>query len=216
MSDQLQMFEPTICADSRNAISSQESADGPTRLGSRTGRRKDLAGLVRAHASHLLIAASEKVLTTIGTSGRRGSTLLRSLALQLSLGNKLQAKLPWDGWITYSTIWKERATPAGRRICALRVSDRRSGGRGFIGWQTPTTRDGKGQSGRGNRIKRGKNGRLHVANLCDQLVDYGRPDLVRSPQFRSWLMGYPEQWDSAGVTAMQSIRGSRKSLSRRS
>ena len=63
-------------------------------------------------------------------------------------------------------------------------------------WQTPTTRDGKGQSGKGNRIKRGKNGRLHVANLCDQIVDIGRPDLVRSVKFRQWLMGWPEGWTS--------------------
>lgn len=65
-------------------------------------------------------------------------------------------------------------------------------------WQTPTTRDGKGQSGKGNRIKRGKNGRLHVANLCDQIVDCGRPDLVRSIPFRYSLMGWPIGWtDSA-------------------
>ena len=61
-------------------------------------------------------------------------------------------------------------------------------------WQTPTTRDSKGQSGKGNRIRRGKGGRLHVANLCDQIVDCGRPDLVRSIQFRYSLMGWPQGW----------------------
>lgn len=61
-------------------------------------------------------------------------------------------------------------------------------------WQTPTTRDGKGQSGKGNRIKRGKGGKLHVANLCDQIVDCGRPDLVRSIPFRYSLMGWPDGW----------------------
>lgn len=60
-------------------------------------------------------------------------------------------------------------------------------------WQTPTTRDAKGQSGRGNRIRRGRNGKLHVANLCDQIVDLGRPDLVRSVKFRLMLMGWPEE-----------------------
>ena len=72
----------------------------------------------------------------------------------------------------------------------------RSTGSEFGYWQTPTTRDGKGQSGKGNRIKRGKNGRLHVANLCDQIVDIGRPDLVRSVKFRLALMGWPEGWTS--------------------
>lgn len=61
-------------------------------------------------------------------------------------------------------------------------------------WHTPTTRDWKGQSGRGNRIRRGKNGRLHIANLCDQIVDFGRQDLVRSTTFREWLMGLPIGW----------------------
>jgi hypothetical protein len=61
-------------------------------------------------------------------------------------------------------------------------------------WQTPTTRDGKGQSGKGNRIKRGRNGRLHVANLCDSIIDIGRQDLVRSVTFRLKLMGWPIGW----------------------
>ena len=58
-------------------------------------------------------------------------------------------------------------------------------------WQTPTTRDYKGQSGLGNRTRRGKIGKPHVANLCDQIMDIGRPDLLRSPTFREWLMGLP-------------------------
>jgi hypothetical protein len=37
----------------------------------------------------------------------------------------------------------------------------------------------------------GGGGRLHIANLCDQLVDFIRPDLVRSTTFREWLMGLP-------------------------
>lgn len=61
-------------------------------------------------------------------------------------------------------------------------------------WQTPTTRDGKGQSGLGNRTKRGKPGKPHVANLCDQIVDCGRPDLVRCIEFRYRLMAWPTGW----------------------
>lgn len=61
-------------------------------------------------------------------------------------------------------------------------------------WQSPTTRDAKGQSGRGNRIKRGQNGRLHVANLCDQIEDLDRPDLIRSVSFRETLMLWPDEF----------------------
>lgn len=73
-------------------------------------------------------------------------------------------------------------------------------------WQTPTTRDGKGQSGKGNRIKSGKGGRLHVANLCDQIVDCGRPDLVRSISFRYSLMGWPDGWTDFAPLAMDKFR----------
>jgi hypothetical protein len=73
-------------------------------------------------------------------------------------------------------------------------------------WQTPTTRDGKGQSGKGNRIKRGKGGRLHVANLCDQIVDCGRPDLVRSIPFRYSLMGWPHGWTGCEPLEMDRFR----------
>jgi hypothetical protein len=73
-------------------------------------------------------------------------------------------------------------------------------------WQTPTTRDAKGQSGKGNRIKRGKGGRLHVANLCDQIVDCGRPDLVRSIPFRYSLMGWPHGWTGCEPLEMGKFR----------
>jgi hypothetical protein len=73
-------------------------------------------------------------------------------------------------------------------------------------WQTPTTRDGKGQSGLGNRTKRGKNGRLHVANLCDQIVDCGRPDLVRSIPFRYSLMGWPHGWTDCAPLGMDKFQ----------
>lgn len=78
-------------------------------------------------------------------------------------------------------------------------------------WHTPTTRDYKGQSGRGNRLRRGTNGRLHIANLCDQLVDTGRQDLVRSTTFREWLMGLPIGWTALEPSEMPSSRKFRKS-----
>ena len=73
-------------------------------------------------------------------------------------------------------------------------------------WHTPTTRDAKGQSGKGNRTRRGKPGKPHIANLCDQLVDVGRQDLVRSVTFRQWLMGWPEGWTSYMPLATDKFR----------
>jgi len=83
-------------------------------------------------------------------------------------------------------------------------------------WHTPTTRDFKGQSGRGNRERRGRNGTLHVANLCDQLVDIGRPDLIRSYTFREWLMGLPIGHTDCGPSGTPSSRKSRSSSAEQS
>lgn len=78
-------------------------------------------------------------------------------------------------------------------------------------WHTPTTRDYKGQSGAGNRKRRGRGGRLHIANLCDQIWDTGRLDLVRSPTFREWLMGLPIGHTVLKQSATLSSPRSRKS-----
>jgi hypothetical protein len=107
--------------------------------------------------------------------------------------------------------WKRQVTPSGRSWWALSTSEHRKAGSAHGFWQTPTTRDYKGQSGLGNRQRRGKNGRLHVANLCDQLVDIGRPDLVRSYTFREWLMGLPIGFTASVRSATPSSRKSRKS-----
>lgn len=88
-----------------------------------------------------------------------------------------------------------------RADCSARLKRvQRSGAIGFSFWQSPTTRDAKGQSGRGNRIKRGNGDRLHVANLCDQLEDMGRHDLIRSVSFRETLMGWPDAFCDIAMT----------------
>lgn len=85
--------------------------------------------------------------------------------------------------------------------CSARLKRaQRSGVTGYSFWQSPTTRDAKGQSGRGNRIKRGNGDRLHVANLCDQLEDMDRPDLIRSVSFRETLMGWPPAFCDIATT----------------
>jgi hypothetical protein len=113
-----------------------------------------------------------------------------------------------EGWTLFSATWPSTGMTRNGIAWAPTNLVRPSAENASGYWQTPTTRDAKGQSGLGNRIKRGKNGRLHVANLCDQLVDIGRPDLLRSPTFREWLMGLP-----IGHTALERLvtRSSRKS-----
>ena len=96
-----------------------------------------------------------------------------------------------EGWEQYSETWPSVGMTRNGIAWAPTKLVRPSIVNASGYWHTPTTRDYKGQSGLGNRTRRGRNGNLHIANLCDQIVDIGRPDLVRSPTFREWLMGLP-------------------------
>lgn len=192
-----------------SAISSPASAGGASQLALPDGPTTVSCGPEVAHASHSADRARERDLTTLGTCGRNGVALSASENLQLSLVSRLKGRVRGLGSTSFTLTWKPMVTPSGRSYCLLRASALRKDATGHGSWQTPTTRDGKGESGKGNRIKRGKNGRLHVANLCDQIVDLGRRDLVSSTRFRNWLMGYPEQWEAARPTAMPSFRRSR-------
>lgn len=75
-------------------------------------------------------------------SGPHGSISSASAALQSSLANRLQARS--TGSILYRLTWKERVTPSGRAISALRASAARISASEFTSWPTPTTRDHKG------------------------------------------------------------------------
>jgi hypothetical protein len=68
---------------------------------------------------------------------------LSSASLQQLLENKLRARS--TGSILYRLTWKERVTPLGRVICALRASTAHISVKDFIlsGWPTTTTRDHK-------------------------------------------------------------------------
>jgi hypothetical protein len=58
----------------------------------------------------------------------------------------------------YCLTWKQRATPAGRSISALRASVLRISASGFggleQGWPTPSARDYKGESGAGRQERK--------------------------------------------------------------
>lgn len=201
---QLRMFDQTICEGSSSAISSPGLADGAMPCVSPDGPMTVASGPGVVPASRGAWRETAMAPTIRAIFGQRGFGSSMSAALASCLANKLRARLDGRGSIAFRFGWKELVTPSGRLIYQRRASAHRRTGRGYGSWQTPTTRDGKGQSGKGNRVKRSKNGRLHVANLCDQIVDLGRPDLVRSTTFRCWLMGYPASWEAARATAMPS------------
>lgn len=196
-----------------SVISSPASAAGRMLSDSPDGMTADLFGQVPVPANRSRGQVKAPASAIRGISGQTGLRSFASASLQSFLENRLRGRLPGCGLTLFTLTWKPQVTPSGREYFLLRASAPRKDGTELGSWQTPTTRDGKGESGKGNRTKRGKPGKPHVANLCDQLVDLGRRDLVRSSAFRCHLMGYPTCWEDAAPTATRSCRKSQPSSS---
>lgn len=126
-----------------SAISSPASGAGAKRSGSRAGWTTARSGPAAVPASPSVIPACAGGSTMNGTSGRSGSGSSASAALQSFLASRLRAVMPCGGGTEFRLTWRERVTPQGRRICALRGSVPRSFGSGFGGWPTPTCADAR-------------------------------------------------------------------------
>jgi hypothetical protein len=159
MTDQLSMFDLMNLEVSPNATSSRASASGPTPCVLQDGPMTVLFGQEAARASLSARQVQEADLMTSGTSGRTGTISSASAALQSSLASRLQARTASAGSTLYTLTWKQRATPSGLLICALRASARRisDSASGLLGWQTPVVQDSKqsglAPSGTGNSLK---------------------------------------------------------------
>lgn len=131
---------------SRNAISSPASASGALHYDPRIGPIIAQYGLEAVLANLSARQAREVGLLTSGTYGPRSTILLESAHLQSSLANKLRAKTASLGSTLYRLTWKERVTPSGRWIPALRASVLRTSGNDSTserkGWNTPRSTDG--------------------------------------------------------------------------
>ena len=137
MSDQMNLL------DLLSAISSPESVSGPTPCAKPDGQMIDQCGPGVALVNLSARQAKEQGLLMSGTCGQPSTTSSASAALQSSLVSKLQAKTASVGSTLYTLTWKQRDTPAGRSISALRASVRRisDSGSGGLGWPTPQMRD---------------------------------------------------------------------------
>ena len=131
------MSRPLISSDTNSATSSQESADGAWLCDFLVGLTNVPSGPARARASLSPKQAKAAELLTSGTYGLFGITSSSSAALQSSLASRLQVLLASHGSTLFQLTWKERATPLGRRICALRASGRRTSDSASTGWPTP-------------------------------------------------------------------------------
>ena len=142
---------PTL-PDSDNAIFLRESASGRMPCVVPDGRMTVPSGQVPALVSLSARQAKERGLLTSGTCGQRFSTSSASAGLSQSLASRLQAVTVLHGSTLYRLTWKERATPAGRWIPALRASVRRISDNGSTGWPTPM---GNSYTGAGSRKREG-------------------------------------------------------------
>ncbi len=124
--------------DSCSATSSAEFWAGPSPSVSPDGPKTAPCGPEAVHVSRFRARDSAKAMPTNDTSGPLFTTSSPSAALQRSLENRLHQRMAVNGSAEYALTWKHWDMPAGPPICALRASARRTSGKGFGGWPTPT------------------------------------------------------------------------------
>ena len=141
MKDRLKKSSRKISGSTRSAISSPASGSGATRSGKPVGPIPILFGPDPAPASPSARQGRKADLMTPAISGPTGSGSSESLALTQSLGNRLRVKTASIGSTLFRLTWKERVTPLGRRISALRASVLRTYDSDSTSWATPATRE---------------------------------------------------------------------------
>ena len=127
--------EPTLPGLGR-PTSSPESEAGRSPCDSPAGPKIGKSGPEAAHASPSRQQGKAAGSKTSAISGPSSSASSKSAALQPSWVSRWLQKLASAGSMEYSLTLKERVTPAGRRIPALRASGRRTSDNGCIGWPT--------------------------------------------------------------------------------
>jgi len=205
--DPLKTLGPANSPDSPSATSSPASADGALHCASLDGQRTNPSGPDPVLANLSPRQAKEAGLLTSGTCGPRSTTSSASASLQSSLESKLQALLPLPGSTLYEMTWKERVTPLGLRICALRASARDTSDNESGGWPTPSANEDAAGSLNGNMQWM----LTHEAKHRDPIGYAAAKQL--NPALSRWLMGFPAAWDSCGLTAMRLSLKSRRSSS---
>lgn len=133
-----------IFAATLNATSSPGSASGPTLSVVQGGLTTSRSGPGAAPASPSRQPERAQASATPATSGPTSSGSSKVIDLSPYLASRLQARTDSLGSTLWRLTWKERVTPSGRSIPALRASARRTSDSGCTGWPSPTTYDSEG------------------------------------------------------------------------
>ena len=155
---------------SPNAISSPGSAAGPTPLERLDGQTILPFGQAPVPARVSVRAGSGEASQISVTYGPHGSGSSASYALTQSLASRLRPKTDSFGSTLFRLTWKERVTPSGRVICALRASGRRTSEAGCTSW--PTWATPRGEDSECVGAHRGNADGLHIQS---QLATWRTP-----------------------------------------
>lgn len=135
---------------SPNAISSQESAAGPSPCNLLESATKPDSGQALRRANRSALPGNSSDSLTQDTSHPSSSNSLASAALQSSLGSKLRQQLENRGCAIYKLTWKEKITPSGLPYSQLVASAHRTKESDSslvqTGWLTPTVTLMEGRS----------------------------------------------------------------------
>lgn len=180
-----------------NVISSPASESGALLSAESDGQTIDLSGPAAALANLSPQQAAEQDLLTSGTYGLTGTISSESAALQLCLVSRLRQRTRSLGSTLYRLTWKERATPSGRSISALRASAPRISAKDFTGWPTPQAHDAKGSPGAAAQKRGG-----FQSSLTSKVKLVGWP----TPTAREGQRGSkePRPWDT-GIPLSQMV-----------
>ncbi len=177
----LWMSDPRTWLSSPSATSLLESESGRLHFAKLVGEMTSEFGLAAVRASLSPRQAKVLGLTTSGICGPHGTTSSASAALQSSLANKLQARMPLSGGILFKLTWKQRVTPQGRVICALRASVLRTSDSDCGGWPTTGAGDEKW--------------RISTAAAADRRMQSGKQVSLECAAFlASWPTAAARDW----------------------
>ena len=150
------MFDQMTLWDSTRCISSPGSACGATPCDGQDGRMTDPCGPEAAPASRSHAPERGLASTIAATFGLKCSDSSPRADLSWLLASRLRARTDSLGSTIYALTWRERVTPAGRSIPALRASVRRISDNGSTGWPAPrVTSNNTRPNGLGGETLRG-------------------------------------------------------------